>query len=1240
MTNIINDTVPKQKWYKRLLGYIKKVLGLLIVFLVRWLNDFDLQLTNYIINPNHMELEDLGPTSNATKNKTYEQSLNWALRNFKVTNIALTGPYGSGKSSVIATFQAKHKEFRYLNVSLATFDKGFKDDGDWRQKVELSILQQLIYHVKNKELPDSRFKKISHTTTWEMVFVTIGLVLLGLSFFNIYKPDIITKFSWWQNLSKPNKDLINYISIGYFLLGVSTIIYKFYRTLKGLRFSKLGVTTGQLELADKEDKSIFNKHLDEIIYFFQVTRYNVIVIEDLDRFEDTEIFTKLREVNNLINNSRQVGHPVNFVYAVRDDMFKDTDRAKFFDIIIPVIPIINTSNSGDELNRKLDTESLEKPIRESFFNAITLYIQDMRLLINIINEFKIYLSQIGKGLDPEKLLAISIYKNLYPDEFAKLHKQDGDVYKFINTKKGFIETHLDTLDQEITNAEHLIKGLSDIKLQNVKELKSVYITEIFARIPNNSVLILNRKELSVAELLKDVNFDQLTLLSSLPYGMYRLGNYALENAVLQNSFSDIEKAIHTDSYQTRKNMLNAISDNEIQTHRALIKNHNRKKSEIQSYTIRQVMNSFPDFKLPEEFGNKPLLAFLVGEGYIDEHYPMYISYFIEGSLSQADMDFVQSINLRKALPTNHPLNNVEAVVTKWLSISNYAQTEILNVSFFNWVLSVDDREAEPRILFEQLASAEVRAMSFINNYIEHGKHLHHFMNRLAIHFPTFWDVLFDDVALDDSILDKYIQLILEHVSADLIVNFNDTGKFSTYLESMLDFVPVFQSIGNKQNLFNTFDKLNIVFLNINQTDEVEDILTDIYDNDRYVLTPQNLHVIFKAYPDLFKPFTANDLIQKQYTVIRSSKAKNLSNYVKSNINTYVKEVLLKIRTNTDESLESLLELLNDSNLDDALKEQLIIQQNAVIPSITAVDSDYWEWLLKNCKVKLTWNNLLDYYVVSESITDTLIIFLNQSQENDLIKENWHELIESDENGETAANLEAELLNEGQLKLTLYGQIADQAHNSYDNLTIEELDEQKVNTLIHSGTLDFTETTLNKVNSHFPSLVLPFIFKHEEEYLKLDWPLSSPHYIQLVKTNDITTDQKFEYLKRLTPGELDSSLALALGKFLNANTVGINSFSAEFRVALFATQPTVLDTVNLLESMGRYLTSDALLKLVRLLPEPYNALGFIHKKSIFYPWSDVNDKLLIYLETHLQSIISTVTIDEKKYRWRVNFRRER
>jgi predicted AAA+ superfamily ATPase len=53
----------------------------------------------------------------------YEQELVGALNNDEVLNVALTGGYGAGKSSLIKTFFERHPESETSYVSLATFSK-------------------------------------------------------------------------------------------------------------------------------------------------------------------------------------------------------------------------------------------------------------------------------------------------------------------------------------------------------------------------------------------------------------------------------------------------------------------------------------------------------------------------------------------------------------------------------------------------------------------------------------------------------------------------------------------------------------------------------------------------------------------------------------------------------------------------------------------------------------------------------------------------------------------------------------------------------------------------------------------------------------------------------------------------------------------------------------------------------------------------------------------------------------
>ena len=89
---------------------------------------------------------DLAPTDKADKTGIYSEAILFATNNTKVSNIALTGPYGSGKSSIIQSFLKRYRR-PALHISLATFvpEAGSGNDEVSRQEIERSILQQMLY---------------------------------------------------------------------------------------------------------------------------------------------------------------------------------------------------------------------------------------------------------------------------------------------------------------------------------------------------------------------------------------------------------------------------------------------------------------------------------------------------------------------------------------------------------------------------------------------------------------------------------------------------------------------------------------------------------------------------------------------------------------------------------------------------------------------------------------------------------------------------------------------------------------------------------------------------------------------------------------------------------------------------------------------------------------------------------------------------------------------------------------
>ena len=74
------------------------------------------------------KFEDLTPSYDVELG-LYKDALDEAFNNKKVRNIAITGSYGSGKSSLIETYK-REKKLPAIHISLAHFEREEETDQD------------------------------------------------------------------------------------------------------------------------------------------------------------------------------------------------------------------------------------------------------------------------------------------------------------------------------------------------------------------------------------------------------------------------------------------------------------------------------------------------------------------------------------------------------------------------------------------------------------------------------------------------------------------------------------------------------------------------------------------------------------------------------------------------------------------------------------------------------------------------------------------------------------------------------------------------------------------------------------------------------------------------------------------------------------------------------------------------------------------------------------------------------
>lgn len=421
----------------------------------------------------------LTPTDSAEQVEEYLEALTWALQQKDIHNIALAGAYGSGKSSIIETFLRREREKKRtivdrlrsrnqrisaisMKISMAEFEI-WKEDAGKQEKTrrhddssqtlnEVSewILKQIFYKVESNEIPQSRYHKLCRRAFWSdytSVALALFLIVSLIFLFVPFTLDRMLALVDWIALQGAFSTVMGALTLCLFVaLVLAGAVYKWRFLFSNLKLKVLKLPAGTGIESERESESVFNRHLDEIVYFFEVTKYRVVFFEDLDRLDEPNLFVRLRELNTLLNNSNAISKkPVVFVYAVRDDLFGKEDRTKFFDFIIPVIPIINTTNSREVLlewlRKEKEKDKYGHNISEQFMRDVSPYIADMRILRNICNEFLIYKGTLKKSrntaLVDYKIFAMILFKNLYPQDFAHIQAEQGIIKEVFAGKESY-----------------------------------------------------------------------------------------------------------------------------------------------------------------------------------------------------------------------------------------------------------------------------------------------------------------------------------------------------------------------------------------------------------------------------------------------------------------------------------------------------------------------------------------------------------------------------------------------------------------------------------------------------------------------------------------------------------------------------------------------------------------------------------------------------------------------------------
>jgi hypothetical protein len=1180
----------------------------------------DSKMTGFAFNPNTSSYRDLAPIEDADQNKLYTNMLLWGIKNPNVSNIAITGPYGSGKSSIIRTFQKRHPEFRSVNVSLASFDEEKDDKGEWRNKVELSVLQQLIYHERSHDLPDSRFVKIRPIRWYSRLFGTLFLSIFALSFFYVTQGDYFKRFKFITEDVKPFLDL-GFLTL--LVLGSIYLLYRLYRNIRNLRFTKLSAVTAGAEFSEGETRSIFNKHLDEIIYFFEETDTSLIIIEDLDRFNDTEIFTKLREINILINNSRQIKYKVNFIYAVRDDIFTEGNRTKFFDLLIPVIPIISVANAGDALAVRLDKIIPNRKMPRELLRTVTLYIQDMRMLLNIVNEFSLYYATLSKDLDPEKLLSLIIFKNLHPGDFAELHHGEGMIIRVLDKKRLYVGAQKESIDQQINTHQSQIRELEALKIKDIEELRSLYVYKAIAALPAQAYLTFNG-ETRPCEFIKNTAFDWWRNGGALIANSFSRNYNSYQPISFSYAFSTAEKELDPNqTYALRLKNIETYTKDGISKAKLKIETLSHERALLSRQSLKEILENGGQFDFPTEQPTSPILIYLMSNGYIDEYYHPYISYFIEGSLKQEDMNFVMSILNRQPLAYNYSLANIDVVVRDWISIGQYSNKAVLNFNLLSWLLEQPDRSQEISLLINMLKTNQ--EAFFIDAFLGEEKNQDTFVPALVANWPEIWDYLLEDSFYDDSKMAVYAAIFIRHLSTDILEkSINETSKFSEFLSYNPDVYNTDLLTDKQEALARVLSDLKVSLLKVDVLEMVPKTLEAVYKQHLYQLTEDNLRYIMFKFGGQ-DPFPQTEWDNANFSTILASDARFLKTYLEKEMPVYL-ELISKNEKNTKENAETLIKLLNTTGLDQEKTKAFVKKQTTILPDLETVPEEYREFLISERQVKPSWKNVSNYFQQQQSLDETLTSYLNDPKVySSLVLESYPAHAQTTEL--ETLDLSLEVLYRIELSIESYKALLDHLSPSMEGLDVEQLDEEKIRYLIDSDRIIFENDMFSDLQTFYPGVMQQYLVKYFDSFLKAfnELSVADTTLLNVLASLVLYDAQKANLIEHiLTHQQIkQTALGTAVISFLSQYPSWPETIQQSNVIPLLKLPFSTSERIQVLTPIISEIGMETYKEIETTLDEPFNCLSINDTSQRSFPKFAGTHNFIKLIKVRLPGIMGTI-----------------
>lgn len=745
------------------------------------------------LTPEYLEAEHSG----------YVSALEAALEDDEIRNIALSGNYGVGKSSILREL-GKRLDGRVVELSLSTLapiEASKLDESIPLQattptnRIQQEIVKQLLYREDPSKTPASRFRRIERFRWWRE-FGTAALLGLALA--------VIFLLTGWTAQIAGTFTALNDLDVWTHLIvwGVATTAVILVRWLfyGKIRIKQLSAGAATVTL-DDNSVSYFDQYLDEIVYFFDVSDRDVVIFEDIDRFNDSHIFETLRALNTLLNASPQIEKPIRFIYAIKDSIFDRigleaegrkletgvlaiedpaqaeavrANRTKFFDLVIPVVPFI-THRSARNLATQL-LGKIEHKVAPELLDLAAQYVPDMRLLKNVRNEFIVFRDRIFSGdgeqldLSETDLFAMMLYKSTHLTDFETIRLGKSNLDTLYKLSRELVAENIKRIQGErrvlrqrlarINGAATRSAQLGDRLLAHVQR---VVAAAGYQR--QHATYVFERQGKSVDD-LKSVQFWTSFVAADGDPALQWRNNYGDTLSFTRSHLAtELGDPLDPDSWsEADRDSLNEQIEDKAEEIKFLRSADLGDLVRRPEFLVTHEKTARSLASVAEEL-LKPGLAYqLVRAGYLNRNFTLYTSTFHGDRVSPAATNFIIHHVERDLMDEHFALapEDVDAVVRE-RGKEALKEPALYNIAILDRLLTDDVDAAD--IMIRSLLPLGESQTRFLQPYLASGEQRLKFMGRFAALSSGVLAYLVSQVDLDDAARLELVDTAVAHLSS-------------------------------------------------------------------------------------------------------------------------------------------------------------------------------------------------------------------------------------------------------------------------------------------------------------------------------------------------------------------------------------------------------------------------------------------------------------------------------------------